>query len=370
MAAQSPPANSTLRVTAADDAVVLRAADGTEAHVIPSAGAVCALCRTPTEAGWAHLLAPVPSRGAVRERPTSVGGFPILFPHPGHHRVPLHWRGREIRPPGVEGDALGGHGYAAGAAWTVVERSASSVTCRLSSRDVPNADQRWPWPATLTAIYRLGPRSLSFEIEIENLADEPAPLMPGLHPYFPLRFLESDSATPAEARETCAVWIDAQEIWTLDRGGATGDATPASGSLDLRRPRPIAEIESAFEGRIEGRVTGRMPVLLYGRRDAVAGAFDGSGRDAPHAPGGVTSGVWDRAAGLAVTFETSRAFGTVALYRPPDCTRVSLEPRAALPDALHVAHARPGIPTGLRSLTPGARYRAWARLTLDRKETS
>jgi hypothetical protein len=157
----------------------------------------------------------------VRERPTSVGGFPVLFfPHPGRHRVPLHWRGREIRPPGVE-----------------------------------------------------------------------------------------------------------------------------------------------------GRLGGRMPDLLYGRRDAVFGATGGSGLDAPDAPGGVTSGVWDRASGLALTFETSRAFRTVALYRPPDPTRVSLEPRAALPDALHVTHVRPGIPTGLRSLAPGACYRTWARLTLDRKET-
>jgi galactose mutarotase-like enzyme len=358
-------ANPTLRFAPADDAVVLRASDGTEAHVIPSVGAVCAVCRVPTDAGWAHLLAPVPARDAVRERPTSVGGFPILFPHPGRHRVPLYWRGREIRPPGIEGAALGGHGYAAGAAWTIVEQSASAITCRLASRDVPNADQRWPWPAVLTATYRLAPRSLSFELEIENLSDEPAPLMPGLHPYFPLRFLESDTAPPEEARETCALWIDAEEIWTLDRGAATGDATPVAGSRDLRRPRPIAEIESAVEARVEGR----MPVLLYGRRDAVEGAGHPTGANAPDAPGGVTSGVWDRAAGLAVTFETSRAFGTVALYRPPDPTRVSLEPRAALPDALHVAHARPDVPTGLRSLAPGAHYRAWARVTLQRKES-
>ena len=346
-------------MTFSEDAVVLRAADDSEAHVIPANGAVCALCRTPTGAGWAHLLAPVPSREAVRERPTSVGGFPILFPHPGRHRLPLHWQGREIRPATANGEGLGGHGYAAGATWTVVDQTATSVTCQLDSRHVPAEKNRWPWPARLTATYHLAPRSLTFELEIENLADEPAPVMPGLHPYFPLRFLESDTRPADEARRTCAVWVEAEELWTLDRGGATGDVTPVSGVLDLRAPRSIAEIEGAFEER--------MPVQLYGRRDALEAAGSGTQGDAPDSPGGVTSGVWDQAAGLAVTFETSRAFGTVALYRPPDPLLVSLEPRAALPDALHVAFARPEAPTGIRTLLPGAPYRAWARLTLSTK---
>jgi galactose mutarotase-like enzyme len=343
------------------DAVRLRAGDGTEALIVPSAGAVCARCRTPHEDGWAHLLAPIATREAVRERPTSVGGFPILYPHPGRHRVPLLWRGRAITPSGV-GEALPGHGFAAGAAWTVVQQTASTVTCRLDSRDVPGADERWPWPAVLTADYRVSPGALEFELEIESRADEPAPLMPGLHPYFPLRFVESDPATPEEARHSCAVWVEADELWALERGAATGDAGPVSGPLDLNRPRSVAAIEDHFGGR--------MPVQLYGRRDALEGAAsraDGTAAAATDAPGGVTSGVWDRAAGLAVTFEISRAFGTVALYRPPDPLRLSLEPRAALPDALYVAATRPGVPTGLRSLDPGARARFRARLTLSRR---
>lgn len=360
MTAPPASASSAPRAAFADDAVVLRAADGTEVRIVPSAGAVCAVCRTPTDAGWAHLLAPIPSPEAARQRPTSVGGFPILFPHPGRHRLPLHWRGRQIRPTGVEGDALGGHGYAAGATWTVVEQTETAVTCRLDSRDVPGADERWPWPAVLTATYRLASRALTFELTVENRADEPAPVMPGLHPYFPLRVVDSAPPTPAAARQTCAVWIEAAELWALDRGAATGAATPVSDNLDLRHPRTIAEIEAG--------TAGRLPVLLYGRRDAMEGAARGSGPDAPDAPGGVTSGVWDRAAGLAVTCETSRAFGTVALYRPPDPLRVSLEPRAALPDALHIAASRPDVPTGLRTLAPGAQYRAWARISLHRKE--
>lgn len=345
-----------------EDAVRLQAGDGTEALVVPSAGAVCARCRTPVAGGWAHLLAPIASREAVRERPTSVGGFPILYPHPGRHRVPLRWQGESITPPGVGGEALPGHGFAAGAAWTVVHRSPSGVTCRLDSRDVAGADAVWPWPAVLTAGYRLSPRTLEFELEIESRADRPAPLMPGLHPYFPLRFRESDAASPEAARQTCAVWVEAGELWALERGAATGDVVPVAGALDLNRPRSVASIEDHFGGK--------MPVQLYGRRDALESAARGAAggpADATAAPGGVTSGVWDRAAGLAVTFEISRAFGTVALYRPPDPLRLSLEPRAALPDALAVAAARPGLPTGLRSLAPGARARFWARLTLTRR---
>ena len=347
-------------MTPSENKVVLRAGDGTEAEVLPVVGANCVACRAPIGQGeWARLVAPAPLE-AVRERPTSVGGFPILFPHPGRHRLPLRWRGREIRPSGASGEGLGGHGYAAGAAWSVVERGETHVVCRLESRHLPEGATHWPWRARLTATYRIAPRALTFELEIENLADEPAPVMPGLHPYFPLRLLESDTRSAEEARQTCAVWVEADELWALERGGATGDVSAVTGALDLRAPRSIAEIEGAF-------VDGRMPVQLYGRRDALAGAASGAPGDAPDAPGGVTSGVWDRAAGLAVTFETSRAFGTVALYRPPDPLLVSLEPRAALPDALHVAATRPDVPTGLRALSPGESYRAWARLSLSER---
>ncbi|HEU5316525.1 MAG TPA: hypothetical protein VFX49_10470 [Chloroflexota bacterium] len=331
------------------DTVVLRAGDGTEAHVIPSVGAVCAVCRTPTEAGWAQLLAPVVSIEALRERPTSVGGFPVLFPHPGRHRVPLRWRGREIRPPAVSGDGLVGHGYAAGSAWTVTARSEESVTCRLESRDIPGAEERWPWAAALTATYRVGPRALAFELEIESQAEEPAPSMPGLHPYFPLRLLEGDGSSAEDERRTCWVWVDAPEIWMAAPGAPTGEFIPVSGSTDIREPRSIEEIEGSYGGK--------MPVLLYTRRAT------------GNAKSGVTSGVWDRAAGLAVVFETSADFGTVALYRPPDPRRVSLEPRAALPDALYVAATQPEIPTGLRTLAPGERYRVSARLTLAPKQS-
>ena len=335
------------------DTVVLRAADGTEAYVIPSVGAVCAVCRAPTEVGWAQLLAPVTSIEALRERPTSVGGFPILFPHPGRHRVPLRWQGKEIRPPAVTGEGLSGHGYAAREAWTVTARTQESVTCRLDSRDIPGAERGWPWAAALTATYTVGPRELAFELEIESRADEPAPSMPGLHPYFPLRLLEGDEVSPEEARRTCWVWVDAPEIWMAAPGAPTGEFVPALGSSNIRTPRSIEEIESGFEGK--------MPVLLYTRR-ATEEARTGEGKV------GVTSGVWDRAAGLAITFETSVDFGVVALYRPPDPLRVSLEPRAALPDALHVAATQPEIPTGLRTLAPGERYRVSARLTLAAKE--
>ena len=344
------------------DAVRLQAGDGTEALVVPSAGAVCARSARRSPAAGPTCWLPSPPAKRCASAPHQSAASPSSTPTRAATASPSSGRGRRSPPPEFDGEALPGHGFAAGAAWTVVHRSASGVTCRLDSRDVAGADESWPWPAVLTAGYRLSPRTLEFELEIESRAARPAPLMPGLHPYFPLRFRESDAASPEAARQTCAVWVEAGELWALERGARHGRRRPRR-----RRPRPQPAPQRRLDrGPLRGE-DARPALRPAGRPGERRPGAAGAPADGTAAPGGVTSGVWDRAAGLAVTFEISRAFGTVALYRPPDPLRLSLEPRAALPDALAVAAARPGLPTGLRSLAPGERARFWARLTLTRR---
>jgi galactose mutarotase-like enzyme len=360
-------------------ACVLRADDGTEAWVVPSIGANCVALHVPLPngGGTAHLLSTPKSAAALRGHPTGTG-FPILSPHPGSNRAPFTWRGRTYQPPGGR-ERLAGHGFAAGAAWEVVRSDSSSLVCRLDTRTLDPAAAWWSWPFTLTATHRVGPGALTLSLELDNLAEDPAPIMFGLHPYFPLRFVTpravqeaggpgglptaADLAGDEEAgaRQSCRVWVEADTLWDLERGSATGASRPVSELWDTRRPRSLADLaETAVRAGV-AQPGGRMPVLLYGNREALDGAL---AEDDPAAPGGVTSGVADTSSGLAMTLETSRAFGTVALYTPPAHAAVSLEPRSALPDALTLVAADARLPTGLRTVVPGRPWRAWARVSL------
>lgn len=384
MSAAAPGSGATSRSEADFDgerAFVLRAADGTEAWVIPSIGANCVALRVPLPSGGgiAHLLSTPPSAEALRGHPTG-SGIPILSPHPGSNRAPFSWRGRTYGPPDGR-ERLAGHGFAAGATWEVIHQGPSSLVCRLDTHRLDPAAAWWPWPFTLTATHRVDPGALTLTLELDNLAADPAPIMLGLHPYFPLRFVAppavQDAAThgrpptaadlvgddePA-ARRSCQVWVETDTLWDLARGSATGESRPVGGLWDTRRPRSLTDLaetaERAGVAQDSGRM--RMPVLLYGNREALEGALV---EDDPAAPGGVTSGVVDTTSGVAMKLETSRAFGTVAVYTPPAHAAVSLEPRSSLPDALTLAAANPRLPTGLRTMMPGQPWRAWARVSL------
>jgi galactose mutarotase-like enzyme len=338
-------------------AYVLRADDGTEAWVVPSIGANCVDLRVPLPGGaWAHLLDTPPSAEALRGHGTGWG-FPILSPHPGRNRSPFLWRGQSYDPGNGRG-SLPGHGFAARVAWEVVDSSGTALVSRLDTRRLGAEAAYWPWPFTLTVTHRVQPGTLSLDFELENLAEGPMPLLFGLHPYFPYRFIKENEGggNAPDLRRTCRVWVVSGELLELDRGAATGTTRAAEGWQDLRRPRSLAEMEDASGVAGTGA---RLPLLYYGDQAALAGALAG---DDAAAPGGVASGVDDAAAGLRLTLETSRAFGTVAAYFP-DKPAVSMEPRTALPDALTLAASDPAAPTGLRAVEPRRPWHAWARLS-------
>jgi hypothetical protein len=269
----------------------------------------------------------------------------------------------------------------------VVEAGAATLVCRLDSRALDPGVAWWPWPYVVTATHRVAPGELHLTLSFENLANEPAPLMVGLHPYFPLRFTLSHqrsrsaatgggAAWPAAAdligademaaRQTCQVWVDAGTLWERQRSGGPGALRAVAAEWDVRRPRSLADLAGRAVQMGIASPDGRLPVLLYVDREALAEA-SGPGSD-PAAGGGVASGVVDAASGLRLTLETSRAFGVVALYVPPAHPAVSLEPRSSLPDALALARDDPDLATGLRTVAPGTPWQAWARLSLAGRE--
>jgi hypothetical protein len=223
------------------------------------------------------------------------------------------------------------------------------------------------------------PGALTLSLELESLHPDPAPVMLGLHPYHPLRLVappgsaaggrstpptaaELAGAGEAEARRACRVWVEADELWDLDRG-RTGWAAPEQRERwALRRPRSLADLARTARDSGVAHADGRMPVLFYGDPEVLRGAAAG---DDPAGPGGITSGVLDSASGVGLRLETSRAFGAVVVYTPPAHAALSLEPRSTLLDALTLAAAQPDLATGLRSVEPGRPWRAWARLSLQ-----
>lgn len=364
-----------------ETAYVLGDGAGSRAWIVPAVGSNCIAFQTPVSGRMVHVLSTPATAEALRARPT-FWGFPILSPYPGRHQTPFHWLDKEfhILPNDRPGVAL--HGIAAGARWEVVEASEGRLTCRFDSETVPGRGQRWPWPYLLTATYSLQGGALRLDLEVENRADVDIPQLLGLHPYFPVRFTPSRplsaDALPTAAelagdggtgwRNSCLVWVEADHLWEMKAGLGTGTIRPLEGGWDLRTPQAVGELEERLapppgpglfggDGTAQGP---RLPVLLYGKREALEVAWDGR-RSAE--PGGVTSGISDLASRVQVTLESSMAFGSLALFCPPGQPFISLEPRSAVSDALTLMHGSREVPTGVCRLAPGGRWRAWVRLS-------
>jgi len=356
------------------------------AWVVPSIGANCIAYTVELNGTRHHLISTPPSVEALRARPT-FWGYPILSPYPGRHQVPFTWRGRAYQL--VENDRPGVaiHGFVAEAPWEVLHAGATSLTCRFDSESVADRAARWPWPFSLTATHRLEAGALFLELTLENRADEEIPHLLGLHPYFPLRTTPAGVAAGPEAgqalttaaelvgqdaaaRETCRLQIAADELWMMKAGLGTGEILRLEGSWDLRQPKSVAALERELApppgpgpfGDDRAMRGPRLPVLLYGKREALRARA--AGLD-PSQAGGVRAILHDTAGGVALSLETSAGFGSLAVYCPSGQPFLSLEPRSAVSDALTLMNDPRRLDTGVWPLGPGQRWRAWARLTLQ-----
>jgi aldose 1-epimerase len=359
---------------------VLADGSGAEARVAPSLGANCLAFRTPVGDQTAHLISSPASPDVWRQRPTFTG-FPILAPYPGRHQTPFTWNGKQytIAPNDRPGVAI--HGIVAGSAWEVVDAGPAHVTCRFDSEHFRNRAERWPWPFTLTTTHRVEGGALRLDLALENRADEEIPHLLGLHPYFPVRFTPASGAATGEmptaeelagadasaARDTCEVWVAADEIWEMRAGLGTGEILRMDGPADVRGGRSVSFLErelpapsGAGQFGDDAQMSGpRLPVLLYGKRAALRGPEAGVD---PTEAYGVVSGIRDRASGIEMTLETSAGFGSLAAFFPPDRPFISLEPRSAVSDALTLMNDPRRLSTGVRPLAPGQTWKAWTRL--------
>jgi galactose mutarotase-like enzyme len=176
--------------------VTLTDTDGTTAVVAPELG------------GWLLRYArKIPKHGLVEALHFSqavvdrypremYAGNPILFPLVSNNRVGdqehhYEWNGQIHEMPQ--------HGFARRSKWTVINRSAASVTMELTGNETTRANYPFAFRYCLTCALAGG--RLSWEQVIENRSETPLPFSAGFHPYFAVPL------TPKSGRAACFVEI-------------------------------------------------------------------------------------------------------------------------------------------------------------------
>jgi galactose mutarotase-like enzyme len=122
---------------------------------------------------WQDLL----YRGKTQKR----SGVPVLFPFADD--MP----GDELN---ISGGLLPRHGFARNLPWELEQVSESECLLTLSSENCQEDALvlAYPWDFTFVMQVSLSPDGeLSYVMGVQNEDDEPMPIAPGLHPYFPVK---------------------------------------------------------------------------------------------------------------------------------------------------------------------------------------
>jgi len=148
------------------DPVTLTAGDVT-AEVVPARGAIVAALRV----GSTDVL--YLDRATLDDPAKNVrGGIPLLFPFAGKLVDETF---------ALTGTKMKQHGFGRNRAWTVAERTTSSVRMTLSADAETRA--QWPYEFVAEQTVLVLPRGLQIELAIAA-GDQPLPVSPGWHPYF------------------------------------------------------------------------------------------------------------------------------------------------------------------------------------------
>lgn len=92
-------------------------------------------------------------------------------------------RTHTLRPSSADGTAI--HGDARSRPFRILDRSPISARLAFDSREHEGVN--FPWPFACEARYQIDDATLSVDLVVRNLSNEPIPAGCGLHPYFPRR---------------------------------------------------------------------------------------------------------------------------------------------------------------------------------------
>ena len=166
-------------------------------------------------------------------------------------------------------------------AWQIVEFKADGksawVTCRLDFYKIPAFMKQFPFAHTITMTYRVSDGVLEVNTRLDNLSNEPMPVVIGFHPIFEL---------PDGNRDDWSVSLDAKTHWIeIPQRLPTGETQPIENffgsdrtAIQLKKYALIDDVFTDLVRDANGRATMR---LTYNgkelRRDPRAEVQDRAG---------------------------------------------------------------------------------------------
>lgn len=128
--------------------------------------------------------------------------------------------------------------------FTILDRSPVSARLEYDARSA--ADRNWPWPYRVLARYELDDATLSSELEITNLSNEPVPVGLGFHPFWQRRLWDD--------RDDVCVQASLVARYPLANLLPTGSAVPDPLCDPIRNGSPVGSqaLDDVFLGSLDG----------------------------------------------------------------------------------------------------------------------
>jgi aldose 1-epimerase len=269
-------------------------------------------------------------------------GIPILFPFPNRIRDGrFTWMGQPFQLP--LNDSAGKnaiHGFACRHPWRVLEQREDRMAAWLTAEfhgsiDAPESRHLWPADYLIRLTFRLEMDALTITAVVENPDRVSLPFGLGFHPYFKLPAVDGEQRFEYRALATPG------QLWEAGEGLPTGRLVPVDAARDLRRPRPVADLEldDVWHSPEPPGAAGEKTALLY--RASVL--RPGNGPE-------------------VVRLETSPFFRALVGFTPPHREAICFEPYTCATDAINLQER--GVDAGLLVLAPGEQWRGQIRLVL------
>ena len=275
-------------------------------------------------------------------------------------------------------------------AWQLVEFKADGkgawVTCKLDFYKNPQYMQQFPFAHTITMTYRVADGALEVRTRLDNLSNEPMPVVIGYHPIFEL---------PDGTRNDWTVSADAKTHWIeIPQRLPTGETQPIENffgsdrtAIQLGKYALIDDVFTDLVRDANGRATMKLQyngkelhvslgpkyktVLMWstplgggggGGRGGGAGRGGGQGQGAPAAGGGRAAAAAAPAPSGPFPVDPAQGVKVAPPAVPPaegapaPATKgfIAFEPMVAITNALNLAHK--GAYKDLQSIQPGGSW--------------
>jgi aldose 1-epimerase len=262
--------------------------------------------------------------------------------------------------------------------WHLVEFKADGksawVTCRLDFYRIPEFIKQFPFAHTITITYRVSEGTLEVHTRLDNLSDEPMPVVIGFHPIYEL---------PDGNRDDWTVSVDAKTHWIeIPERLPTGETQPIENFFNQDKDRTAihlknyALIDDVFTDPVrdpQGRATMRLmyngkeldetlgpkfkTVLLWSTPLSAAagggGGRQGAGRAAGQAPPtSFPPFQVDPAKGLKTA--PPAVAPTPGAATPTAKGFIAFEPMVGITDALNLSHK--GVYKDLQTIPVGGSW--------------